>query len=124
MSDDVFSGQKSYHDMLKRAQALDPVLTYVLCDLVVRIKVEKSKKDYHAYETEEVSTQLNSHKYTYYFYLSHMDVLTKEVFHDLTVRVSRCQDYSTLVVRPEFANWLKALKLTFDHENHFVTIPN
>lgn len=120
-TDDVFTGIKSYHDMLKRAQALDPVLTYVLCDLVMRIKIIKNLA---SYETEKVGTDIGDHKYSYYFFLQHIDVLTLQVFHNLTVRVSRSSDSSTLVVRREFVKFVQTLKLTFDHEDHFVTIPN
>lgn len=122
----VFSATMSYHTMLKRAQELDPVLTYALCKLLTEAKV---KPDRDFVDSEHVNVDHTSHPFSAFFMRDDMDRFVKEIFFNMTVTVScsiigdRDQRVRYLSSRKEFVRWLQSVNLTFDHDAHFVSIP-
>lgn len=123
MSIDVFSAQDSYHEMLQRAQALDPVLTYVLCDLLREVK----KAEHPMWQSEKIPTGGPSeHKYSYYFMItpqSDMDRFLTRIFDNFTVCVRLYEGSAILFARKQFVLWLQAEKITFDPDQQFVSLP-
>ncbi len=128
MSAGVFTATMSYHSMLKRAQELSPVLTYVLCKLLLNIKIqEKSTIVY----SEHVSVDYSHEQaFTYYFTTDQMQSFVSTVFHNLTIDINgrgQCggDDFCSrqLIAHKEFVTWLKGLKLTVDDATHSVVIP-
>lgn len=121
---DVFTATMSYHRMLKRAQELSPVLTYVVCKLLFGVDLEKEK---HAFVSSlRVSDRGdNSEFYPYFLMTDHFETFLKEVFFNLTVRKnSACAEGHYLSAHRQFVIWLKSLRgLSLDDAAMEVTIP-
>lgn len=128
MSAGTFTATTSYHQMLKRAQEVSPVLTYVLCALLIKAEEEK---DHVVMRSERVPLEYRqNHPFSYYFMTDEMESFVKLIFHGITVKVSCSSQaggadfYSReLIAHRQFVLWLKGLKLTFDDETQSVVIP-
>lgn len=127
MSPGVFTATMSFHGMLKRAQELSPVLTYVLCKLLVEAETKQQEA---SAETKRVRVDRCDDAFSYYFMLDQMQLFISQIFGNLTVRVAGPYGgtgddglYKMLVAHREFVNWLKELQLQFDDKRHAVTIP-
>lgn len=129
-----FSATMSFHTMLRRAQELSPVLTYVLCKLLISSEV---KKDEVFVCSPRVANERRHDKlgFSYYFMgRSEMHSFVETIFHNITVRISgpseRVGDgYSSfeLTAHREFVLWLQKLyaekRLSVNDEERSVTIP-
>ncbi len=132
MSDKTYSGVKAYHEMLVRAQALSPALTFAMATLISRIKI-KTGEVYQ--ETEVVNANGCDHKLRHHFRdvyptpanercCTIMQSFLREIFHGYTVRATRehCGDSCCLIVETQFVRWLQSGVVEFHDGDMLVTI--
>lgn len=114
----VFTGTMSYHRMLTRAQETDPVLTYWIC----RYLLEEEERESERVKKEDYvePKEFKHSDFVWCMGVGQVLKLTERAFFNLTVE---CYNTRRLRARREFVVWLKTLKLSFDHDHHFVTIP-
>lgn len=128
----TYSGQQSYHEMLIRAQALSPVLTYLLCSLFLSTKIDTRLK-----MQQSTSIPLHDDKRwaertaTFGVYFdrepgsSKMSRFIKEVFGGFTVEVGWSDTHGHvqhLFADTPFVQWLQSGVVTMDESKLLVTI--
>jgi len=125
---DTYSGIQSYHEMMKRAQATSPALTYALCKLLLGIPSDEKPKKDGRYTSKTVVLDSNDpfaglfHKETQY---CQMSLFAKEVFGSFNVGVGYVDTYGTeqcVIADMQFVEWLRGDVVVLDDEKQLVTL--
>lgn len=120
--DKTYSGQKAYHEMLIRAQAMSPALTYVFCKLLLSIKVDPAQ------HRQRVRVLVSDPYYNLFSRTRDTCIMArfgKEIFNDFTVWAGAVDYQGTecyVAADTQFVEWLKTGVVVMDDEKQLVTI--
>ena len=122
----TYSGAQSYHEMLMRAQAQSPALTYAMCTLLLAIKI---KPETVIQQSEEICLAGGTSPICLYFHRepqhSKMHRFLEDVFRHYTVWIISTDVYGNqkaLCADTQFVQWLQAGAVTIDNERQLVTV--
>lgn len=131
MSDKTYSGVKAYHEMLVRAQALSPGLTYAMVSLLLAITI-KPKEIYQ--ESRSVSAR-DCPDFGDYFRdvypsvdsskpVTIMQSFLQQIFCAFVARGTRddCGRDCKVIAETQFVKWLKSDVVTVDKTEKLITI--
>lgn len=128
----TYSAQQSFHEMLIRAQALSPVLTFLLCNLLLKTKVDpqiRIQSSANIHLCREDRWEQRARTFGVYFDLqpesSKMSKFIKEVFGGFTVSIGWGDSqghHQHLMADTPFVQWLQSGVVTVDDEKQLVTI--
>lgn len=119
----TYSGQQSYHEMLVRAQALSPALTFVLCTFLTKIPIDPKKL--------RVGISIKADNEFFNLFAQNPDScpmarFVKEVFHNFTVTFGMTgqmgMEYG-MGADVQFVQWLQGEEVVvIDQKKRLVTI--
>ena len=128
----TYSGEQSYHEMLIRAQALSPVLTYLLCDLLLRTKINPKVLVQATPSVELHDDGLYADRirgFGVYFERnsesSKMSQFLRTVFGGFTIHIGWTDSVGHiqhLLVDTPFVQWIQSGVVTMDESKQLVTI--
>lgn len=124
MQSSPYSGQKSYHDMLRNAQSVSPALTFILCKLLLSAP-EITDEGLVASETFSVD---HGEFATYFSDKSESSLMSqflKEVFKGFNVHISWTDMYGKsqrLLADKQFVQWLQSGVVEMHDSEHLITI--
>ncbi len=128
MPAETFSGVKSYHDMLHKAQSLSPALTYVVCNLLRSIPAKNLETDERHVYSRVLNMDSNDEPFSTYFAgdsNSEISQFLKVAFSSHNVFVKWADDYGyrkRLKADKQFVRWLKGDVVQMHDKDELVTI--
>lgn len=125
----TYSGEQSYHEMLRRAQSLCPSLLYVLCKLLLPVKIAGTGMLVRSEMVRVWQDAGPDEIFSVHFYdkkeLSRIDRFIESVFDNHTVAIGWEDDRGRekyLKADVQFVCWLQKNVVTVDDEKMLVTI--
>lgn len=116
----TYSGTQAYHEMLIKAQALCPALTYALCSLLL-----KAKEKAHTEHLYQVFVDPDHRFYHYFGYNDQTNTFgrfIKIVFHNLTVNTDEDRSAYIVFAHKQFVEWLKTGVVVLDDKAMLATV--